>query len=157
MSKQKEVLGAFFKVQIDNNYHTYGRIIANYVYAFYDFKTNKEESDLLKIEKSKIIFKIFVNHKAIASGAWKIVGVSELSSELEQTVPFFIQEIGDIRCCWIDLNGNRTKVVVEDCIGLERLAIWDQVHVEKRLFDYYNGIQNEYLQGLRLRIPKNKF
>ncbi|QNR86772.1 hypothetical protein H9N25_10485 [Pedobacter riviphilus] len=153
MLKQKEILSAFFKVQIDEDYHTYGRIIANYVYAFYDFKTNQEETDLSLIERSKIIFKILVNHKAIKSGAWKIIGVSELPTDLKETVPFFIQEIGDLATCWIDWNGTRERVECQECIGLERLAVWDQIHVEKRISDYYNGIQNKYLQGLRLKKP----
>nr|WP_315423249.1 Imm26 family immunity protein [uncultured Pedobacter sp.] len=153
MSKQKEVLGAFFKVQIDEYYHTYGRIIANYMYAFYDFKTNQEETDLSLIERSKIIFKILVNDKTIKSGAWKIIGISELPTDLKETVPFFIQEIGDLTTCWIDWNGTRERVEFQECIGLERLAVWDQIHVEKRISDYYNGIPNKYLQGLRLKTP----
>lgn len=153
MLKQKEILGAFFKVQIDEGYHIYGRIIANYVYAFYDFRTNQEETDLSLIEQSKIIFKILVNHKAIKSGAWKIIGVGELPADLKETVPFFIQEIGDLTNCWIDWNGSCEKVEYLECIGLERLAVWDQIHVEKRISDYYNGIQNKYLQGLRLKKP----
>lgn len=152
MLKQKEILGAFFKVQIDEVYHTYGRIIANYVYAFYDYKTNQDESDLELIAQSKIIFKILVNQRVIKSGTWKIIGVSELSEELKETVPFFIQEIGDPRICWIDWNGKRERVEPQECIGLERLAVWDQIHVEKRISDYYKGVQNKYLQGLRLRI-----
>lgn len=153
MFKQKEILGAFFKVQIDNDYHTYGRIIANYVYAFYDFKTNREESDLTLIEQSKIIFKILVNSKAIKSGEWNIIGVSELPKDLKDTVPFFIQEIGDLTTFWIDQNGARERVEYQECIGLECLAVWDQIHVEKRISDYYNGIQNKYLLGLRLKKP----
>ncbi|MGQ7855277.1 Imm26 family immunity protein [Pedobacter sp. WC2501] len=57
MSKQKDILGAVFKVQVDENYYTYGRIIANYVYAFYDFRTNQEQTDLSLIERSKLSLK----------------------------------------------------------------------------------------------------
>ncbi|WP_293306029.1 Imm26 family immunity protein [Pedobacter sp. UBA5917] len=153
MLKQKEAPGAFFKVKIDECSHTYGRIIANNVYAFYDFKTDKDESDLSLIEQSKIIFKILVNHRPIKSGAWKIVGISELSNELKKTVPFFIQEIGNLSVCWIDRNGTRERAEFQECNGLERLAVWDQIHVEKRISDYYHGVQNKYSQGLELKIP----
>ena len=57
---QKATIGAFVRIPIDENYHTYGRIIRDHVHAFYDLKTNLEISDLDVIEKSQVLFKLMI-------------------------------------------------------------------------------------------------
>jgi hypothetical protein len=62
--RQKEIIGAFVHVPIDAKYHTYGRIISDLIYAFYDLKTDSEISDLNLIEKSNVLFKLIVHKSA---------------------------------------------------------------------------------------------
>ena len=71
--RQKEIIGAFVKIPIDENTHTYGRIIKNHTYAFYDFKTSVEVTNLEEIEKSKVLFKLMVHISAITKTHWKII------------------------------------------------------------------------------------
>jgi hypothetical protein len=150
--KQKEIVGAFLKVPIDDKYHSYGRIIIDNKYAFYDFKTDQEETDLDKIEKAKVIFKVLVSETPVKTGRWKIIGVKELPEDLKQPVPLFIQEIGHPEICYIDINDERRQVRPEECIGIERFAAWSHEHVEKRLADYYNGIPNRNTELLKVKI-----
>ncbi|MHA4895362.1 immunity 26/phosphotriesterase HocA family protein [Pedobacter sp. PWIIR3] len=138
--RQKETIGAFFKVPLNEGFHTYGRIIRNCVYAFYDHKTHKDILDLTDIESAPVLFKVYVMSSVIKKGRWPIIGISELPKNLDVVEPFFIQDIGDPKICWIDYHGERTKVSPEECIGLEQLAVWDYMHVENRLIDFYNGI-----------------
>lgn len=148
--RQKETIGAFVRVPIDETYHTYGRIINNLVYAFYDFRTESEISDFKLIEKSNILFKLIVHRSAVTKGYWKIIGLQELPEDLKIPVPFFTQTIGNHNDCSIVTDGNSIKVEPIDCIGLERLAVWEHDHVEQRLKDYYNGVRNNYAYALRL-------
>ena len=108
----------------------------------------------MKLKKKQILFKVIVNDSTIKSGAWKIIRVKELDEDLKQIVPFFMQEIGQPEVCWISWNGEEKRVDLQECLGLERLAVWDQIHVEKRLEDHYNGVLNMYTYALR---PNDKW
>lgn len=144
------MIGSFVRVPIDGRYHTYGRIINKLVYAFYDFKTDLEISDLDLIEKSNVLFKLIVHRSAINSGGWKIIGKKELPEDLKVPVPFFKQEIGNPDDCSIVTEGNSRKATQEECEGLERLAVWEHDHVQQRLLDHYSGIRNNYTDAIRL-------
>ncbi|QTE36359.1 immunity 26/phosphotriesterase HocA family protein [Mucilaginibacter gossypii] len=150
--RQKEAVGAFFKVPIDHTYHTYGRIIMDNKFAFYDYKTDKDELDLDKIEQAKVLFKILVSEIPIKKGIWKIIGIKELPEDLKEPVPLFIQEIGNPKVCYIDLRGDRRQVSPEECIGVERFAAWSYQNVEQRLADHYNGVPNVSSRLLQVEL-----
>ncbi|MEO6850161.1 MAG: immunity 26/phosphotriesterase HocA family protein, partial [Mucilaginibacter sp.] len=128
--KQKEIAGAFVQIPIDEIFHTYGRILNNHVYAIYDCKTDAKSITLESIENSNILFKLIVHTSAVKNSYWKIIGKKDLPEDLKVPVPFFKQEIGDQNDCSIVADENIKKVRPEDCIGLERLAIWEHDHVE---------------------------
>ncbi len=150
--KQKESIGAFVRVPIDDKFHTYGRIICEYRYAFYDFRTDIIDPDLSKIQNSDILFKLIVHKNAVTKGFWKIIGKLELPDELKKPLPFFIQNVGNYQDCLIDINGVRKEATLSECYGLERLAIWDHMHVEQRLRDHYNNKPNNYSNALQLKM-----
>jgi hypothetical protein len=148
--KQKEIIGAFVRVPVDETYHTYARIVNKLIYAFYDFKTTSETPDLESVENADVLFKLIVNESAINSLGWKIIGVKELPENLKLPVSFFKQEIGNHNDCSIITDDHIKKVDPTECAGLERLAVWNHIHVEQRLKDYYNGVLNAYTHALRL-------
>ncbi|GGM57342.1 hypothetical protein GCM10011608_47820 [Micromonospora sonchi] len=39
----------------------------------------------------------------------------------------------------------------EDCVGLERAAVWDAAHIEERLRDQHAGRPNPHLEHLCLK------
>jgi hypothetical protein len=153
--RQKETIGAFVRVPIDETYHTYGRMINRSVYAFYDFKTDSETVDLDSIEGSAVLFKLMVIKDAVTKGYWKKIGIKELPEDLKAPVPFFKQEVGLPNDCSIIFveGSNIKKVSPEDCVGLERFAAWEHDHVEQRLRDHYNGVRNVDSYMLRVNGP----
>ncbi|MDR3693813.1 immunity 26/phosphotriesterase HocA family protein [Mucilaginibacter sp.] len=148
--RQKEIIGAFLRVPIDEKDHTYGRIISKLVYAFYDFKTDLEITNLELIEKSNVLFKLIIHRDAVTKGYWKIIGIKELPEDLKVPVPFFKQEIGNPDECSIVAEDESRKATQQQCVGLERLAVWEHDHIEQRLRDYYNGVRNNDTIALRL-------
>lgn len=119
--RQKEMIGAFVRVPIDDTYHTYSRIINKLVYAFYDFKTTSENPNLEQIERANVLFKLIIHISAINKGGWRIVGVRELPEDLKIPVPFFKQEIGNHNDCSIVIEGHSMKVTREECRGWKDL------------------------------------
>ena len=65
MKRQKETPGSIFKIQFDEAYHTYGRILTGLDFAFYDCKTKEDITNLNITIASPILFTTFVDSYAI--------------------------------------------------------------------------------------------
>jgi hypothetical protein len=148
--KEKIKIGTYFSVNL-GQYFVFGRIIENYVFIFFDFQSEKEDIDMEILLSKPELFYVHVSWSAITSKRWKILDVKPLEEKFKKIVPFFVQEIGINDLCWIDYNGKRVPASKSECEGLERLATWDAIHVEKRIKDHYEGKVNLYLWGLRLK------
>jgi hypothetical protein len=51
-------------------------------------------------------------------------------------------------------NPNTSEITVgarEDCVGLERAAVWEPEHIEDRLRDHFNGIKNIWEESLKIK------
>jgi hypothetical protein len=146
--RQKEIPGGIVKIEFDNPYHTYGRILNYHDVALYDFKTDQDVTDLSEIVKRPIIYKMIVNEGGVKYGKWPIIGVLPLEREL-QTSKYYLEEIGRPDLCKIIENGNiRYNVPKEEGIGLEVGAVWDPIHVEEFLRDHYAGKENINLRQI---------
>lgn len=143
-------LGTYFVINL-GDYYVFGRIIEGYIFVFFDFQSSKEDIDLDMLLEQNILFSIHVGWAAITSKRWKVLAIKPLEEKFRAVVPFFVQEIGNDDLCWIDYDGERIQVSKIECIGFERLATWNAIHVEQRIRDHYDGKPNMYLLGLRLR------
>lgn len=146
--------GQFFKIPIDEEFHTYGRLVATNTIAVYDFRTEKEETDLTKIAQSNILFYSVVHKSAFKE--WEIIGVKELEDRfLGELFPFFSQsDYNLMKCFKISLDG-LTKIPCkpEDCIGLDQLLIAEAEHVERRLQYHYQGKEYPGAEYYKVKIP----
>lgn len=138
VKRQKRTAGAIVKIPLQKGYHTYGRILKSGI-AFYDFKSNKEES-LEFIASQPILFVTGVSHSAVTKGIWRKVGVIPLDEDLQKFFPQYIQDpINQNEFRILLGNGIEKKATLEECIGLERFASWTPEGIEKRLNDYFFG------------------
>ena len=48
-------------------------------------------------------------------------------------------------------DGKIRSASKEECLGLERAAVWEPSHVEERIVDYYAGRKNQWLESLKLK------
>jgi hypothetical protein len=68
-------------------------------------------------------------------------------------VVMFMQDLADYRKCTIfDSAGMRREARPEECIGLERAAVWDPHHIEGRLLDTFMERPNEAERHGRVRL-----
>ena len=72
--RQQRTVGAFVKIQLDEKYHTYARILGEASFAFYDIRTTEDNKDLKKIASRPILFIVAVYDDAITRGRWIKVG-----------------------------------------------------------------------------------
>jgi hypothetical protein len=48
-------------------------------------------------------------------------------------------------------TGNIHPSKKEDCIGLERAAVWEASHVEDRILDHFEGRENKWVKSLQIK------
>jgi len=119
--------------------------------AFYNYRTTSPDADLDRIASHPILFKTAVRHLAL--DAWEFIGWRALEEHLTQPLVQFMQDIGDFRRCTIfDTAGNERDVTPEECVGLERAAVWEKEHIEERLLDAFEGRPNTAVEHLKVRL-----
>ncbi|AFD06632.1 immunity 26/phosphotriesterase HocA family protein [Solitalea canadensis] len=151
MKKQTRTIGSIVKIELNNGYHTYGRVLSDASFAIYDCRTNIEIQDPEIIVQKPILFIVAVYDSAVKNGRWLKVFNLPLEKELER-LPFkYIQDKLDPNKFQIYDNGNIRPASKEECVGLERAAVWEPEHVEERIIDYYEGRNNKWVELFALK------
>lgn len=147
--------GHFFRIPIDESFHTYGRLVAPYTFIIYDYRTDVEETDLEKIAQSDFLF-YSVIHKS-AYKEWKVIGVRDLEDKINlNKIVFFHQDKYDLyNCTKISLDQfTRIQCKPEDCVGLQPLTISNPFNIQRRLKFHYEGKEDPQLKLFKLQLPK---
>jgi hypothetical protein len=143
------VPGTFVRIPLEDGSFGYGRVLANPYVAFYNYRTTKPFSDLDVIASKPLLFTQAV--RLFGYDRWANIGKRELEGEVAKPVVRFMQDLADFRKCTIyDSAGMVKEVGPEECIGLERAAVWDMHHIERRLLDAFLGRPNE--DEIRARV-----
>jgi hypothetical protein len=143
--------GTFVRIPLADASFGYGRALQPPYYAFYQCRTLAPELNLDTIASSPVLFKIAVSYKK--HSAWEAVGWRELEAHLTQPIVEYIQDIGNPRRCTIfDTAGHERGATPEECIGLERSAVWDEHSAEERLLDALMGRPNATVERSNARL-----
>lgn len=145
--RQRLTVGAFVKIPINDRCHTYGRILKEPLFVFYDCLIDKD-LPLESIACYDVAFKIWVANKAVTSGRWQKIGKLPLERELEESASFFMIDnmTGNFS---IYQDGVETPATREACADLECAAVWSPEHVEDRLRDHFAGKANKWVESMR--------
>lgn len=152
MGSHKHKPGTFIRLTLADGSFGYGRLLEPPHVAFYNHKTTDLDSDLSRIASKPILFKIAVNLRAL--DAWEFIGWRALEEHLMQPLVQFRQDVGDLRRCTIfDTAGNKRAAAPQECVGLERAAVWERDSVEERMLDAFLGRPNAAEEHLKVRLP----
>lgn len=147
----KFVPGTFVRIPLTDGSFGYGRILSDPYMAFYDYRTFEPSSDLDAIGSKPVLFRQAV--RLLSYDRWANIGKRELEGEVAQPVVRFMQDLADFRKCTIfDSVGMEKSVGPEECVGLERAAVWDPHHIERRLLDTFMGRPNDDEIRARVRL-----
>lgn len=144
MRSQKRTVGDVVKVSLGDGTHTYARVLPEASLAFYDFR-GTEELEIERIVGLPVLFYAAVMHHAIKKGRWPIVGHVPMDGRLNPP-PSFIQDALNENSFSIYEGGRIRPATRQECIGLERAAVWEPDHVEERLRDHYAGRKNKMVE-----------
>lgn len=143
--------GSFLRVPLTDGSFGYGRVLKLPHDAYYDYRTGTPDSALDRIAAQPILFKICVRH--LEARAWELIGWRKLEEQFSQPIVQFKQDIGNFRDCTIlDTAGNVRSAEPSECVGLERLAVWEEYNVEERLLDTFMGRPNDTVEHLKVRL-----
>lgn len=150
MGGKEWVAGDVLKIDLGNGSFAFARVLDFPLVLFYGIFAEKM-LPLDQIVASKELFKIWVMKKAFLSRGWEVTGNSPLGvSLLESPVFFKIDPVSKKFSLYQD--GAEVPACRQQCEGLERAAVWDPMHVEDRLRDYFNGVPNKWVESLKLPV-----
>jgi hypothetical protein len=144
--RQRRVVGAVLKVQLDTRWHAYAWTLPEVDFALFDLRT-EVDIPVAVVVTHPIAFRVGVNSLAYSNGRWLRVGKVTPPAEVLAPVPTFIQDPINGQLS-IYLLGNIRPATQEECIGLERCAVWSPEHVEERLRDHFAGHGNNWVESL---------
>ncbi len=152
MIKRKPNPGTIIEIQLSNGWFAYGQVLNDGSIAFFDSYEN-QQSNAEQLSKLAVIFILTPYNHAYRNENWSSLGKTEIRADLQTTPNKFIQDalnpnnfeiynpnMGDIR-----------KSTREECIGLECSAVWEARHIEDRLIDHFNGIENIWVKQLSIK------
>jgi len=166
LKRQQRTVGAIVKVPLEDDYHTYARILESQL-AFYDCKT-KTELTIDNILKTKVLFIVAVFDDVITRGIWTKISKAILPIEPHllklQDAPLYTEDINTGEYT-IYYNTTIRKATKEEIIGLESFTVWDWETIEQRLNDYYanrfnqdsyDSLNGRQTTGIKEWIQQNK-
>jgi hypothetical protein len=151
MTKPKHERGTFVRIPLADGTFGYGRLLDPPYVAIYNYRTNQPSDDLDTIASQPVMFTPSV--RTIGLKNWTPIGKRELEEKLKQPIVRFMQDIADFRNCTIyDTAGLERTAAPEECVGLERAAVWETHHVEERILDTFMGRPNGVAERMKVRL-----
>lgn len=145
---KKDQIGNIIRIKIDEDAYGFGRVVEGGFIEFYDVKLNGSQELENRLGDARVLFTLSVHKSWKKNENWEVVGnnPNRISG-----IPYqFMQNLAnpqDIQL--IDPNGGARKAAFEEVQGLERLAVWEDNHVEDRLRDHFAGKPNVWVEHLK--------
>jgi hypothetical protein len=134
--------GTFLAIPLADGSVGYGRVLVAPYLACYRYRTPTRSTDLDALEAAAVLFIVAVEQPY--ADRWPAVGRRELTGPVAEPVVRFIQDpLDPARCVIFDSAGGRRNAEPQDCVGLERAAVWRPDQIEQRLLDHFLGRPNQ--------------
>jgi hypothetical protein len=143
--------GSIYKIPIEVNRYSYARVIKDKAFAFYNYlgKDNLNLNDILELD---VLFILHLYPRSVNKSQWEKIGSKELDEKFKKLPPQFIQDVWDFDNIQIYENGSFRKATKKECIGLERMAVWEVEHVESRIRDHFAGRKNLFVELSKIKF-----
>jgi hypothetical protein len=158
MKRQKFQEGAIVKIEISENRLAFARLLPGYKIGIYNYVSRKGQTfSHDEIISSDIFIYLSIYRTVITKGIYEIIGFKDLQKEeVEKIPPQFMQDSSNVNDCIIfDYNGNEYKTNPENCVELERSAVWDEHSIKQRIEDNFAGRKNFHRELQRVILSKD--
>lgn len=144
--------GNIVEIQLPDGLLSYGMLLKFPAIAFFDVHTNTRPS-ISEIVSHPVLFRIWVEKHAVSRKLWPLIGHHAPPLALLAPHQYFKQDPLSGQITLYTEGGFEQPARAEQCIGLERAAVWDPYHVVSRLADHFAGRANPYVSQLALKQP----
>lgn len=151
MARKNWKPGNFFAVPLSEDDFGFGRVIRFPIVAIYDARHPAVLSPE-ELSGMPVLWKLLVYRYTLSAARWPVIGHRELEPDLAEQVLFFKQDFFTQKTEIYHEDGTETPASIEECLGLERAAVWDAEPVEQRIRDHFAGIPNQSVIALRLKL-----
>lgn len=153
--------GVYLRVNLPNGKYAFGRFIFDRL-AIYDFFSDEPDLDkiggLSELNLKSYAFIILVSKDIVKGDFFDIIAFKEIppNDPINIMPPLFVQDILNLEDCalWYQDDRGPVKARPEDCVGLERFALYSDIHIVRRLLHYYAGTTDWPLEHSKVKIPK---
>jgi hypothetical protein len=152
MTGQKRMVGSILQIDLKDGSHSYAIVLQKASIAVFNIKA-KENVAISDILDREILFIVAVYNNAITSGRWRKIGKAFVDDRFKTLPLKFIQDSINPEIFEIyDPNTGQTRGATKDqCKNLECAAVWEAVHIESRIIDYFSGQENVWLKQLQIK------
>lgn len=140
-------IGDVLQIDLGNGQFVFGRVLPEPLMAFYDL-ISMEPKAASDIVTAPVLFVVPVMNYAVKSSKWLIVDSVDLEENLKIKPRFFKQDRRTKQFYIYDDHGD-IPATREECIGLERAAVWEPEHIEDRLRDHFAGKRNKWVESMK--------
>jgi Immunity protein 26 len=139
--------GDIVRIDLDEQACCFAKLLVSPLFCFYDNRTPRSDARPV-VDPGAILFKVWVSKEGWTNTRWKVVGHEDLS-DIEQESPTFFKIDPIKKDYYLYGNARFMPASREECIGLERAAVWDPVHVEERLRAHFAGERSIFADSLK--------
>lgn len=134
----RRVVGDVIQIDLGIAKLAYCRVLENPLCAFYNcFAEKQPQLDI--ILSSPVLFRIWVSDPAFRNPKWEVIAKAIPLSDDLKTASLFFKQDSISKKLYLYQGGQQRPANRQEVEGLERAAVWDDVHVEDRLRDYLAG------------------
>lgn len=152
MKRKMPKVGSLLRISVQEGY-CFARVLNNLQIAVYElFISRGCAIELEDVYQSRVIFKMTVMKSALVSGRWETIDCRDLDPILSAPIEYFTYDkITKRYSIYNSADGSLRPSTYEECKSLEAAAVWDFVHVEDRIRDHFNGVDNAWAEDVRVK------
>jgi len=151
--RQKRNAGDILSIDLGEGTFAFARVLDEPLMAFYDLNVGVPVLAVDQVIARPVLWRLWVMNYAVTRGRWRIIGNASLEEWLREEPTFFKQDSITSRLSHYR-EQQEVPATLEQCLRLERAAVWDPEHVEDRLRDQFSGRLNKWVESLRVKTPE---
>lgn len=150
VKSQRRTVGVVLRVPLSPEQACFAVTLPDADIAFFGPNAT-EHAGSARLFEHPILFRVAVHKSAWSTGRWIKLSKVAVPSEVLAPVPKFIQDALDPKKFELYIDGQIRAATRLECQGYERAAVWEPDQVEQRLRDLLAGVQNIWVEQLRIK------
>jgi hypothetical protein len=143
--------GAYWAIPMPDNSFGFCRLLTFPYAEFVEINAREALVGSAELDSSAVLFAIAIHKSSLRR--WIPTKVQTQLPVTDKLPTVFMQDVTNPEQCAIrDPDGNTRVARPDECVGLERAAVWEAPAVEARLWDALCGRPSARAESLRVKV-----